>query len=57
MGMYVRDLCAPAELGDQVLDPAGRIPRALAMEYGVVGALGGRQLGRMQHFARLGVQR
>ena len=35
MWMHIRNLCAPAELGDQVLDPARRVRPAFPAEDGV----------------------
>ncbi len=59
MRMHVRDLCASAQLGDQVLDPARRVRPTLATEHGAtdVDVVDRHGLDRLQRFARLDVQR
>ncbi len=57
MRMHVRDLCAPAEFGNQVLDPARRVRPALAAEHGATDVVDGHGLNRLQRFAPLDVQR
>ncbi len=57
MRVDVGNVCASAELGDQVLDPARRVRPALAAEHGADGIVSRFGLDRLQRFARLGVQR
>ncbi|MDQ6669403.1 MAG: hypothetical protein M3069_01330 [Chloroflexota bacterium] len=46
--MHIRDLCAPAECRDQVLDPARRVRPALAAEHGATRVVDGHRLDRLQ---------
>lgn len=55
--MHIRDVCTPAQLGHQVLDPARRVRPALAAENGADSVIGGRRLNRLQRLTHLGVQR
>ena len=57
MGMHIRDLCASAQLCDQVFDPARRLRPALAAEHGDTDVVDGHGLDRLQGFAGLDVQR
>src|SRR5439155_14266936 len=53
MRVEVDNVCASAELGDEVLDPARRVRPALAAEHGADGIVSGLGLDCVQGLARL----
>ncbi len=55
MRMYVRNVCAPAEFGDQVLDPPRHVRPALTAKHSADGTFGGPRLDRLQRVACLDV--
>jgi len=56
MRVDVVDMCAPAQLGDQVLDPARRVRPALAAEHGADVVAGWLGADCLECLARLNVQ-